>query len=227
MKITNEQLKQIIKEELQAVMNESETLLGLAALAAIRRQRAAAAAKKKAAQGPLPRGGYKRGYGGPSSSDYDAEKFERERERLRKAAAEQEAMGRQNQVNKQVLDQLAQIKMQSYIQNNCLPQDSCVVDVEEMDDMLNGQSFHEMLATARDYGEWNKKGYNDEYTTADLKYLFPGKYTPDQLPIFDPDDADYYSDENYQSMVSGGYMDGDYSYDLTDKGKEMKKLLGF
>jgi hypothetical protein len=227
MKITNEQLKQIIKEELQAVMNESESLLGLAALAAMRKQRAAAA-KRKAAQGPLPRGGYKRGYGGPSSgSDYDAEKFERERERLRKDAAEQEAMERQHQAKKQVLDQLAQLKTEVYIQQNCPPQASCVVDVNEMDDMLNGQSFHEMLATARDYGEWDNKGYNDEYTTADLKYLFPGKYTPDQLPTFDPDDTDYYSDENYQSMVSGGYMDDDYSYDFTDKGKKMKKLLGF
>ena len=91
MKITNEQLKQIIKEEMQAVMNESEALLGLAALAAIRKRRQAAAAKKKAAQGPLPRGGYKRGYGGPSSSsdERDAEIENRKQQRAAQDAAEE------------------------------------------------------------------------------------------------------------------------------------------
>ena len=82
------------------------------------------------------------------------------------------------------------------------------------------------LDMAKRHGHISESAIDDESGGFDLDALFPGKYLPSQLPIFDKDDNNFYSDSNYQSLVSGGYMDDDYSYDFTDKGNKMRKLLG-
>lgn len=190
MKLTNTQLKQIIKEELQAVMNESETILGLAALAAMRKRRAAAA-KKKAAQGPLPRGGYKRGYGGPSSSSFDSEAAAEieniMQQRAAEDAAEQEKQQQYVRDMDPSLEALGQAKLKA-IQALGRDEDGDLPymyafggmgqsDPEMLETYYDGPlDFHDAMRLAKDAGELSDSAVDQESGGFDLAELFPGKY---------------------------------------------------
>ncbi len=186
MKITNEQLKQIIKEELQSVMNESEALLGLAALAAMRKRRAAAA-KKKAAQGPLPRGGYKRGYGGPSSSSSDSGTASDIENIMQQRAAEDAAKEeKQKQYRANIspsLEALGQAKLKAFQalgrdEDGDLPyMNAWSGDEEWLGTYYDGPlSYFEALAEAKRNGHISYSAIDDESGGFHLDELFPGKY---------------------------------------------------
>lgn len=225
MKISNEDLKRIIKEELSKVMNESGTILGLGALAAIRARQKAEKEKAAKEKGD----GYKLSGRRPPSEEVSrsrmgykdrlakAERERQEQERITKQAATKQA-GMKANADQEALDELAYLKMKAYIEQGCSAEDDCYV---------NSVGLENELSIAEEHGLWDSNGYSEDYSTANLKYLFPGKYTPDQLPSFDEDEDDYYSDANIQALSSGGYMDDDGSYRLTDRGEEIKRLLGY
>ena len=189
MKITNEQLKKIIKEELQTVMNESSSLWYLATLAAMRKRREREAAKRKAAQQPHPRGGYKRGYGGPSSSssyepDPEIEKIIKQREE--KAAAEEEARQQYIRDMDPSLEALAQAKLKA-IQALGRDEDGDLPymyawgstgDEDWLGTYYDGPlDFHEAMKLAKRAGELSDYAIDDESGGFQLDALFPGKYT--------------------------------------------------
>jgi|TARA_R100000081_G_scaffold5131_1_gene2528 hypothetical protein len=184
MKITNEQLKQIIKEELQAVMSESSSLVALAALAAAKKRRAADA-KKKAAQGPLPRGGYKRGYGGPSSSsdERDAEIEKMIQQRATQDAAEEEVRQQYIRDIDPSLEALGQAKLKA-IQALGRDEDG---DLPYMyawggeEDWLGTYydgplDYFEAMTLAKRTGNISDSAIDDESGGFNLAALFPGKY---------------------------------------------------
>lgn len=189
MKITNEQLKQIIKEELQAVMNESSPLIYGMGVAAAAKKRRAAAAKKKAAQEPLPRGGYKRGYGGPSSSsdERDAEIEKMRQQRATQDAAEEEVRQQYIRDMDPSLEALGQAKLKA-IQALGRDEDGDLPymyvfggmgqsDPEMLETYYDGPlDFQDAIQLAKDAGELSDSAVDQESGGFNLAALFPGKY---------------------------------------------------
>jgi hypothetical protein len=239
MKITNKQLKKIIKEELQTVMNESEALLGLAALAAAKKRRAAAA-KKKAAQKPLPRGGYKRGYGGPSSSSSSSHKRNAEIQNIIQQRADEEAAKeaereRYTRNTDPSLEALGQAKLKAILtlgrdEDGELPYMYAWAPgggETWLGTYYDGPlDYYEAMDLAKRRGFISDSDIDDESGGFYIDNLFPGKFTPDQLPIFDIDNEEFYNDDNLGALAMGGYTEEGDRYTFSSKGEATRKLLG-
>tara|TARA_Y100000114_G_scaffold25415_1_gene21104 strand:- start:1159 stop:1725 length:567 start_codon:yes stop_codon:yes gene_type:complete len=187
MKITNEQIRQIIKEELEAVINESSPLIYGMGLAAAAKRRRAAAKKRRAALEPLPRGGYKRGYGGPSSSsnERDAEIEKIMQQRAAQDAAEEEARQQYARDIDPSLEALGQAKLKA-IQALGIDEDGNYPYVytysmdgspENLATYYDGPlNFQDAISLAKDAGELSYDAIDDESGGLSLDELFPGKY---------------------------------------------------
>jgi len=183
MKITNEQLKQIIKEELEAVMNESiPQLYGIYA--------ANRARKAKGKMGSDPDNPYRTGYGpGASSSaaQRDREQAKADREAAA-SAAQSKANAEREQLNRDEaasLEALGQAKLKA-IQALGLDEDSDLpyMNAYGRDDNPNNLSnyydgpldFFDAINLAKDAGELSDNAIEQESGGFNLDELFPGKY---------------------------------------------------
>lgn len=191
MKITNEQLKQIIKEEIQAVMNESLfQLLGIgkAAKASAARRRADLERQRALS----PDNPYKRGYGpgastgiSPGERERAAAKAAREAEMLA-AQGEQDAADAQYAMDSQAaLEALGQAKLKA-IQALGRDEDGDLPymhvwgsgnDEKWLGTYYDGPlGFYEALDLAKDAGEISNSAIDMESGGFHLDALFPGKY---------------------------------------------------
>ncbi len=121
---------------------------------------------------------------------------------------------------------LSHVKLELMIEKDCdSSSKSCFVSIKDLDKIL-GRSAYVVLGDADDAGFFDSSGYDDEYRNVDLMKLFSGRFTPDELPIFDTNDDDYYSDQNIRALARKGYTEDWDMYQLTPLGQRIKKLLG-
>ena len=126
---------------------------------------------------------------------------------------------------------LAQVKLELMIEKDCdSSYESCFVNVDDLDYLLGRGygSAYEVLDKAENAGWFDSDGYDEDNMRVDLLKLFPGRFTPDELPIFDKSDDDYYSDQNIRALLRKGYVEDYDPYGtFTSIGQRIKKLLGF
>lgn len=188
MKITNEQIRQIIKEELLAVMNESmfQTLgIAKAGRAATARRRA----DLERQRGLSPDNPYRPGYG-PNAGEMSPAERDRAQAKADREAADLTAQSKTNAEREQLhkdesasLEALGQAKLKA-IQALGLDEDG---DLPYMYAWGGGENwlgtyydgpldFHTAMSLAKDAGELPNNAVDDESGGFQLDKLFPGQY---------------------------------------------------
>ena len=188
MKITNEQIRQIIKEELEAVMNESILQnLGIAKAGRAAADRRRADLERQ--RGLSPDNPYRPGYGpnagGMSSAERERAQAKADREAAdfasqSKANAEREQLRRDESAS---LESLGQAKLKA-IQTLGLDEDG---SLPYMYAWGNGENwlgtyydgpldYYEALSLAGDTGNIAENAIDDESGGFHLGRLFPGEY---------------------------------------------------
>lgn len=234
MKITKKQLKTIIKEEIEAVMSESE-LIGIGGLGALKQQRAAqkrraekeAESERKAKAGGYVSSSVANARAASADMEYDRSMEKIRQQRYAKQQAEKAAAEKKTKREKEILKDLAAMKLELSIEQGCTDDlSSCNVYIDDL--MKRFPNIYEMLDVAYMWGQFDKGAYDDDYTKMDLLQLFPGKYTLSQLPNMDEDSDGFYDDENVKALQDMGFMggeDAEYDLQITPKGKHIMQLL--